>query len=281
MVHMKILEKCGGELEHALRRRCMEPCSTGEYMNALKDILKRTKVGRTWKKLAIKIQVSHLSKKINQKNISSAIHPIVMSKENATNLEDHNDEEEESDSEKDTEDSETSEIDEFNRINSQIKDIDLMYEVLDVNSNLQQVGTSDTNLTNIQDAKLYRTKPAKGMGYTVEKSSISIFMVVNQEAKVNLDTGAHCTCVGERYLETIVPVWEEKLIPIQGIKFGSSSESINPLRVIYLTLILPHTSQCIRLKVAFVVMDNCTSNHSILGNDYLSIYGIDISNQKD
>ncbi|MBW0514502.1 hypothetical protein O181_054217 [Austropuccinia psidii MF-1] len=28
-------------------------------------------------------------------------------------------------------------------------------------------------------------------------------------------------------------------------------------------------------------MDNCTSNHFILGNDYLSTYGIDISNQKD
>ncbi|MBW0530632.1 hypothetical protein O181_070347 [Austropuccinia psidii MF-1] len=28
-------------------------------------------------------------------------------------------------------------------------------------------------------------------------------------------------------------------------------------------------------------MDNCTSNHFIIGNDYLSIYGIDISNQKD
>ncbi|MBW0545477.1 hypothetical protein O181_085192 [Austropuccinia psidii MF-1] len=27
-------------------------------------------------------------------------------------------------------------------------------------------------------------------------------------------------------------------------------------------------------------MDNCTSNHFILGNDYLSIYDIDISNQK-
>ncbi|MBW0577832.1 hypothetical protein O181_117547 [Austropuccinia psidii MF-1] len=28
MVHLKILEKCGGELEHALRSRCIEPCST-------------------------------------------------------------------------------------------------------------------------------------------------------------------------------------------------------------------------------------------------------------
>ncbi|MBW0533743.1 hypothetical protein O181_073458 [Austropuccinia psidii MF-1] len=56
---------------------------------------------------------------------------------------------------------------------------------------------------------------------------------------------------------------------------------MKPLGIIDLTPILPHPSQCIRLKVEFVVMDNCTSNHFILGNDYLSIYGIDISNQKD
>ncbi|MBW0556379.1 hypothetical protein O181_096094 [Austropuccinia psidii MF-1] len=96
------------------------------------------------------------------------------------------------DSEKDTEESETSESDEINIINSQINNIDLIYliyEVLDVNSNLPQVGTSDTSLTNIQDAKLYRSKPAKGMGYTAGKSIISIAMVENQGAKVNLDTG--------------------------------------------------------------------------------------------
>ncbi|MBW0504108.1 hypothetical protein O181_043823 [Austropuccinia psidii MF-1] len=31
----------------------------------------------------------------------------------------------------------------------------------------------------------------------------------------------------------------------------------------------------------FLVMDKCTSSHFILGNEYLSIYDIDISNQKD
>ena len=51
---MKILKKCGGELEHALRSRCIEPCSTEEYINALEDIVTRTKIGRTWKKLDIK-----------------------------------------------------------------------------------------------------------------------------------------------------------------------------------------------------------------------------------
>ncbi|MBW0518063.1 hypothetical protein O181_057778 [Austropuccinia psidii MF-1] len=106
-------------------------------------------------------------------------------------------------------------------------------------------------------------------------------MVVSQEAKVNLDTGAYWTCVGKFYLKTIVPDWEEKLIPIQGVKLSSASESMKPLGIIDLTLTFPQPSQCIRLEVESVVMDNCTSNHFILGNAYMSIYGIEISNQKD
>ncbi|MBW0589535.1 hypothetical protein O181_129250 [Austropuccinia psidii MF-1] len=54
MVHMKILKECGGKLEHALRSTCIEPCSTEDYINALEDIVTRTKIGRTWKKLDIK-----------------------------------------------------------------------------------------------------------------------------------------------------------------------------------------------------------------------------------
>ncbi|MBW0546750.1 hypothetical protein O181_086465 [Austropuccinia psidii MF-1] len=50
---MKILEKCGGELGHALRSRCIEPFSTEEYINELEDIVTRTKISRTWKKLDI------------------------------------------------------------------------------------------------------------------------------------------------------------------------------------------------------------------------------------
>ncbi|MBW0540776.1 hypothetical protein O181_080491 [Austropuccinia psidii MF-1] len=53
MVHMKIIKKCSGELEHALRSRFIEPYSTEEYINALEDIVTRTKADRTWKKLDI------------------------------------------------------------------------------------------------------------------------------------------------------------------------------------------------------------------------------------
>ncbi|MBW0514827.1 hypothetical protein O181_054542 [Austropuccinia psidii MF-1] len=192
MVHMRILEKCGGELEHSLRSKCIEPFSTENYINALEDIVTRTKIGRNWKKLEIKSPNKPFIKKdqpretfkpnISKSNEQKKCHKCGSTGHLANNCrkkakineivetEDHNDKEEESDSEKDTEESETSESDEINMI-------DLIYEVLDVNSNLPQVGTSDTSLTNIQDSKLYRTKPEKGMGYTAGKSSISIVMV--------------------------------------------------------------------------------------------------------
>ncbi|MBW0587579.1 hypothetical protein O181_127294 [Austropuccinia psidii MF-1] len=67
MVHMKILKKCGGELEHALRSRCIEPCSTEEYINALEDIVTETKIGRTWNKLDIKSPDKPFIKKDNSK----------------------------------------------------------------------------------------------------------------------------------------------------------------------------------------------------------------------
>ncbi|MBW0475254.1 hypothetical protein O181_014969 [Austropuccinia psidii MF-1] len=64
--------------------------------------------------------------------------------------EDHNDKEDESDSEKDTNESETSESDEINIIISKFNNIDSTYEVLGVNSNFPQAGTSDTSLKNFQ-----------------------------------------------------------------------------------------------------------------------------------
>ncbi|MBW0500689.1 hypothetical protein O181_040404 [Austropuccinia psidii MF-1] len=174
-----------------------------EYINALEDIVTRTKIGRTWKRLDTKSPNKPFIKKDKPKeafkpntsniNEQRKCHKCggighlannCLKKEKINEIvetEDHNDKEEESDFEKDTEESETSESDEIIIINAQINNIDLIFEVLDVNSNLPQAGTSDTDLTNIQDAKLYRSKPEKGMGYTAGKTSISILIVENQE----------------------------------------------------------------------------------------------------
>ncbi|MBW0583735.1 hypothetical protein O181_123450 [Austropuccinia psidii MF-1] len=50
MVHKRILRKCGGDLEPAIRSICIEPCSTEDYINAMEDIATRTKIGRNWYK---------------------------------------------------------------------------------------------------------------------------------------------------------------------------------------------------------------------------------------
>ncbi|MBW0542684.1 hypothetical protein O181_082399 [Austropuccinia psidii MF-1] len=56
---------------------------------------------------------------------------------------------------------------------------------------------------------------------------------------------------------------------------------MHPLGIFEASMIFPHPTGSIRLKVEFVVMNNCTSQHFILGNEYLNIYGIEINNHKD
>ncbi|MBW0522665.1 hypothetical protein O181_062380 [Austropuccinia psidii MF-1] len=48
MINMKILRKCGGELEYAIQCRCVECCSTEDYINSMEDIITRTRIGKTW-----------------------------------------------------------------------------------------------------------------------------------------------------------------------------------------------------------------------------------------
>ncbi|MBW0552357.1 hypothetical protein O181_092072 [Austropuccinia psidii MF-1] len=53
-----------------------------------------------------------------------------------------------------------------------------------------------------------------------------------------------------------------------------------PLGILETNLVFPHPAGSVRVKTEIVVMDNCTSQHIILGNYYLNIYGIDINNHK-
>ncbi|MBW0534602.1 hypothetical protein O181_074317 [Austropuccinia psidii MF-1] len=75
--------------------------------------------------------------------------------------------------------------------------------------------------------------------------------------------------------------WQEQLMPIEGREFSSVNQDMHPLGILESAMIFPHPAGNIRLKVKFVVMNNCTSQHFILGNDYLNIYGIDINNHAD
>ncbi|MBW0578024.1 hypothetical protein O181_117739 [Austropuccinia psidii MF-1] len=54
-----------------------------------------------------------------------------------------------------------------------------------------------------------------------------------------------------------------------------------PLGRLDTNIVFPHPAGSIRMNTEIVVMDNCTSQYIILGNDCLNIYGIDINNHKD
>ncbi|MBW0528744.1 hypothetical protein O181_068459 [Austropuccinia psidii MF-1] len=250
MIHKRILRKCGGYLEHAIRRRCIEPFSTEDYINAMEDITTGTKIGRNWTR-------------INEIEIDK----IEYTKE-TTNVSLHD---------SDSEPSEEEEVpDELS-----IENINVTFEVTELHTHLPQYSDECMYLIHVPDAKMQRTKPARGKGYTAGSSCITNNVINNREAKIHPDSGAFFTCVGKDYLDRSYTNWKESLMPIEGIKFSSASQDMHPLDIFEAEMIFPHAKGSIRLKVEFFVMNNFTSQQFILGNNYLNIHGIDINNHKD
>ncbi|MBW0502331.1 hypothetical protein O181_042046 [Austropuccinia psidii MF-1] len=93
--------------------------------------------------------------------------------------------------------------------------------------------------------------------------------------------GAFFSCVAKSFLKNCVPNFEDQSLPIYGIKFNSASSPMKALGIFETTVIFPHINGNLRITVEFVVMENCSSTHFILGNDYLIMYGIDLHNNKN
>ncbi|MBW0552620.1 hypothetical protein O181_092335 [Austropuccinia psidii MF-1] len=148
-------------------------------------------------------------------------------------------------------------------------------------SHLPQLRNGQLDLSKIQDAQLMKTKPIRGKVYTAGNSCITEVVIDNKHTKILLDPGAFCSCVGKSFLKTCVPNLEDKLLPIDGIKFNSASNPMTELGIFETAVIFPHINGNLRITVEFVVMENFSSTHFILGNEYLIMYGIDLHNNKD
>ncbi|MBW0549827.1 hypothetical protein O181_089542 [Austropuccinia psidii MF-1] len=290
MINMKISRKCEGELEHSIKSRCVEPCSTEDYINAMEDIITRTRIGKTWTKNPMESKIiskvpredgkpekpvlkchkcgrtSNLANTCTKKTKINEVQVI----EEAQRTEGK----EESDP--DSEVSEDTPVEDYT-----IEIITAVFEVTEVHTHLPQCSEDCHNLINIQDSRMCKTKPARGKGYTAGGSCITSIPMNGIEAKVNFNTGAFCTCVGKDYLQVILPEWKNHLLPIEGVQFSSFSNNMYPLGILDTNIVLPHPAGNIRMNTEIVVMDNCTSQHIILVNDYLNINGIDINNHKD
>ncbi|MBW0521008.1 hypothetical protein O181_060723 [Austropuccinia psidii MF-1] len=138
-------------------------------------------------------------------------------------------------------------------------------------SHLPQLSNRQHDLSKIQDAQLMKTKPNRGKGYTAGNSCITEVVIDNKHTKILLDPGAFCSCVGKSFLKTCVPSFEDQLLPIDGIKLNSASNPMKALGIFETNFIFPHINGNLRITVEFVTMENCSSDHFILGNNYLII----------
>ncbi|MBW0535624.1 hypothetical protein O181_075339 [Austropuccinia psidii MF-1] len=148
-------------------------------------------------------------------------------------------------------------------------------------SHLPQLSNGQLDLSKVQDAQLITTKPNRGKGYTAGNSCITQVVIDNKPTKLLLDKGAFCSCVGKSFLTTCVPNFEDQLLPIDGMKFNSTSNPIKALGIFETSVIFPHINRNLRITVEFLVVENCSSTHFTLGNDYLIMYGIGLHNNKD
>ncbi|MBW0497021.1 hypothetical protein O181_036736 [Austropuccinia psidii MF-1] len=162
-----------------------------------------------------------------------------------------------------------------------IENITSFFEVTEVHTPLPQYGENCYNLINIQDSRMCKTKPARSKGYTAAESCITSILINDVKAELNKDTRAFCTYIGKYYLQVILPEWKAHLLPIKGVQFSSSSNNMYPLGILDTNIVFPHPSGSVRMKAEIAVMENCTSQHIILGNDYLNINCIDIKKHKD
>ncbi|MBW0509649.1 hypothetical protein O181_049364 [Austropuccinia psidii MF-1] len=89
-----------------------------------------------------------------------------------------------------------------------IKKITDFFEVTEVHPQFPQYSEDCYNLINIQEARMCKTKPTKEKGYTAGESCIKSILMNDVEAKVNLDTGAFCTCLGKDQLQFIISEWK-------------------------------------------------------------------------
>ncbi|MBW0535746.1 hypothetical protein O181_075461 [Austropuccinia psidii MF-1] len=194
MINMKILRNCGGELEHAIKSRCVEPCSTEDYINAMEDIITRTKTGKTWTKNPIESKrVPKIPRedrrqerpvlKCHKCGSTSNLANTCTKKTNINEvqvIEVVHCTEEKEEFDQDSAISEDKPVEHY-----PIENITAFFQVTEVHTHLPQYIEDCYNLINIQDSRMCKTKPARLKGYTSGASCMTSVLMNDIEDKVN------------------------------------------------------------------------------------------------
>ncbi|MBW0547610.1 hypothetical protein O181_087325 [Austropuccinia psidii MF-1] len=296
MFHRKILRQCGGDLEHVVESRTTEQSSEEDMINILEEVTTRTRIvssmvnlktglNTPWKHSVDENPKENSNKmKYKSADIIRKCHIFQRTthldnscprkgKINEIDIEKEPDAEEDGDLIEENSD-DISSI--FCESSEDIENINATFYIMESYSHFPKLGNGQLDLSKIQDTQLMKTKPNRGKGYTAGSACITELIIDDKPTKLLLDQRACCSFVGKFFLETCVQNFEDKLLPIYGIKFNSVSNPMKTLGIFETHIIFPHINENLRITVEAFVMANCSSTHFILGNDYLIMYGIDL-----
>ncbi|MBW0475499.1 hypothetical protein O181_015214 [Austropuccinia psidii MF-1] len=278
MIHRKILRQCGGDLEHDVKSRTTEQSSAEDIINILEEVTTRTRIVSSMVNLKKRFNTpcKYSVDKTPKGNHNNIKYKSADGKINETEIE----KEPDSGKDKVIEDNSNDKSSIFSECSKYIENINATFAIMEPYSHLPQLSNGQLDLSKIQDAQPMKTKPNRGKGYTAGSSCITEVVIDNKTTKLLLDPGAFFSCVGKPFLKTCVSNFEDQLFPIDGIKFDSASSPMKALGIFKTTVIFPHINGNLRITVEFVVMENFSSTHFILGNDCLIMYGIDLHNNK-
>ena len=119
---------------------------------------------------------------------------------------------------------------------------------LQAEADIPQDWSTVTQVSHTTDAKQIVTRPSKGKAHTIGTHTLAKILFEGQERQLLLDSGAACSVVGLNFLEKIVPDWEEKIAPVNNMRFRGCSEPLEALGVIELPIIFPHSQGSVRIK---------------------------------
>ncbi|MBW0543218.1 hypothetical protein O181_082933 [Austropuccinia psidii MF-1] len=301
MIHEEILRQCGGDLEHFVKSRTTEQSPAEDIINILEEVTTRTRIGSSRVNLKTRFNIPwedsvDNNPKGNSNNVKYKSAYIIRKFhicQSTTHLANkcpkqgkinEIDIEKEPDVEKDDNIIEENSDDKssiFSESSEYIEDINATFDIMESYSQLPKLSIGQLDMSKAQDAQLMKTKPNSGKGYTAGNYCITEVVSDNKPTKHLLDPGAFCSCVTKSFIKTCVPNFADQLLPPYSINFNSASNPTKELKIFEINVIFPHINGNLRITVKFVVMENCSSTHFILGNDYLIMYGIDLHHTKD
>ncbi|MBW0498355.1 hypothetical protein O181_038070 [Austropuccinia psidii MF-1] len=185
MIHKRILRKCVSDLENAIRRICIEPFSTEDYINSTQDITTRTKIGRNWYKPPMdnktigkpipKHNKPHAKApfKCHKCGITSHLANTCPKKKRINEIEIDKVEDTKETNNVSLHDSDSAPSEEEVPHELSIGNIYVSFEVTELNTHLPQYSYEFMDLINVQDAEMQKSKPSRGKGYTGGASCIT------------------------------------------------------------------------------------------------------------